>query len=207
MVKQGTGGAAILLAAGFSLRFGRDKRLERLGSDSLLNHVCRVYSEVFHRVIVVLRTDDHKVESSLSVRHEVAHSEHSRKGMSQSLITGVQSALNEPWVVIALADMPFVKRQTLCKIRDKLCRGEDQIVRPRHRGKPGNPVGFPSCFFDRLQALTGDEGAKKIVEDLGSKVFDLYVDDPGIHLDLDTPESFRRLTGLHQRRILHHPIQ
>lgn len=207
MVKQHAKGAAILLAAGYSNRFGRDKRVERLGSDSLLNHVCRVYSEVFNRVIVVLRPDDQKVESTLSVPHEVAYSEHSRKGMSQSLIAGIRSALNEPWVVIALADMPFVKQQTLCEIRDTLCKEKDQIIRPRHRGRPGNPVGFPSCFFDRLQALTGDEGAKNIVEDQGSEVFNLHVDDPGIHIDLDTPESFRRFEGLHRHHSLHHPIQ
>lgn len=202
MVEADAQGTAILLAAGYAHRFGRDKRLERLGSDSLLNYVCRLYSGVFNRVIVVIRNDDSKVQATLTARHEVAYSEHAAKGISQSLIAGVQSALNEPWVVIGLADMPFVKSNTLYEIRNALCHERDRIVRPQHDGKPGNPVGFPSIFFSRLLELTGDQGARKLIEKVDSEVIDVRVDDPGIHIDIDTPRSFHQFAGLHGQGIL-----
>ncbi len=202
MVETAAQGAAIILAAGYSRRYGRDKRLEKLGTDSLLSYVCRLYSGVFNRVIVVIRNKDWQVQATLSPRHEVAYSENAAKGISQSLVAGVQSALDEPWVVIGLADMPFVTSKTLYEIRNALYKERDRIVRPQHNGKPGNPVGFPSMFFSRLLELTGDQGARKLIDELDSEVFDVIVDDPGIHMDIDTPRSFRQFADLHSQGIL-----
>ena len=45
-----TEGAAIVLAAGFSSRFGSDKRVAILGTETLLDKVCSLYARVFDRV-------------------------------------------------------------------------------------------------------------------------------------------------------------
>ncbi len=187
-------GSAIVLAAGFSRRFGRDKRLEPIGKDRLLTHTCSLYSAIFDRVFTVLRPGETEIASLLPESVEVVPSIRAEEGISQSLVAGVRAAIKSPWVVVALGDMPYVKKSTLRKLRSTLETSNEHVVRLKHSDRIGNPVGFPSKYFESLLGLTGDHGAKGLLESgsLSSQV--LVVDDPGILVDLDHPGDIQALT-------------
>ena len=195
MATAPTEGAAIVLAAGFSSRFGSDKRVAKLGTQTLLDKVCNIYAKVFDRVIVVLRTDDPLLSSSFDDNIEVVVTDRASEGMSQSLIAGINVAIDEPWVVVALADMPFVNESTLRMLKSELCKENGSIVRLTHANRFGNPVGFPRCYFEHLLTLTGDQGARQLFQNHNLRIVSLEVEDPGIHIDFDTPELLQRHTS------------
>jgi molybdenum cofactor cytidylyltransferase len=58
-----------------------------------------------------------------------------------------------------------------------------------HEGRIGNPVGFPSKYFKDLLLLTGDQGAKGLLDSGSIKNQLLSVEDPGILIDLDQPND------------------
>jgi molybdenum cofactor cytidylyltransferase len=69
------------------------------------------------------------------------------------------------------------------------------IVVPVFTGERGHPVGFGHRFRGDLMAVTGDAGARTILQAHPSLVQCLEVDDPAVLQDLDTIEDLRRLPG------------
>lgn len=187
-------GSAIVLAAGFSRRFGRDKRMEPLGDRTLLSRTCSLYTATFDRVITVLRPGESEIASLLPDSVEVVPSVRAQEGISQSLVAGVKAAVSSPWIVVALGDMPYVKKSTLRLLRTTLESSKEHVVRLKYCDQIGNPVGFPSKYFDSLLGLKGDRGAKGLMESGLLKSLVLTVDDSGILVDLDHPDDIQTHT-------------
>jgi molybdenum cofactor cytidylyltransferase len=58
-------------------------------------------------------------------------------------------------------------------------------------GKRGHPVGFSALYRARLQSLTGDTGAREIVNAEANSVEEIRVDDGGIFFDIDTQADMK----------------
>ena len=67
------------------------------------------------------------------------------------------------------------------------------IAYAQHRGRRGHPVGFAAELFSELIALTGDEGARRLVARYPAQAVD--VDDPGVLIDIDTVADLTALRG------------
>ena len=65
------------------------------------------------------------------------------------------------------------------------------IVSKSTEGWIGAPVLFDAYYFNSLQKLQGDEGAKKIIHQKISNV--VYIDAGNLLLDIDTPETYQKL--------------
>ena len=192
-------GAAILLAAGASTRFGADKRLIEIHGKPLIAVTLSKYLPVFSRVLVIVRTRDAVVDL-IPDDCEVVVADQANLGMSKSLAAGIHRVKSEPWVVVGLADMPFIQVNTLELLRDTLTLSSPDIVRLRHNMRFGNPVGFRSRFFQPLTELDGDVGAKPILRKHAKNTRVLDVADEGILQDLDTPEDLRVFARITQPR-------
>jgi molybdenum cofactor cytidylyltransferase len=88
--------------------------------------------------------------------------------------------------LVALADKPFVRRETALVVREALL---DRIVVPCYGGEWGHPVGFPRRLFPALAALHGESGGRSLIVAEASSACFLDVDDPGVQLDIDTPAA------------------
>jgi len=66
------------------------------------------------------------------------------------------------------------------------------IAAPRYRDGPGNPVLFGRETFAELLAISGDRGARSVVERDPGRVALVAFDCP-MPQDVDTPEDFARL--------------
>src|SRR5947208_4959013 len=80
-----------------------------------------------------------------------------------SLACGVQATPDADGWLVALADMPWIKPSTIRTLAAALTAGAD-IVAPSYNGERGHPVGFARRHYAALSALTGDEGARAIVQ-------------------------------------------
>jgi len=184
-------GGAILLAAGFSRRFGSDKRQHPLPDGTPLLLATLQKYDVFDNLVVVIRDPADAparwLESrSPSVRVIVADAAH--LGMGHSLAAGVAALTDWSYVLIGLADMPFVSQQTLLHLQAEMdAMTVPRIIVPTYADKRGHPVGFDATFFEKLKALKGDEGARDILQRSASEVIEVPVADPGILKDIDFP--------------------
>lgn len=183
---------AVVLAAGYSNRFGSVKVCARLknGRTVLQQTLANIQSSIQHTTVITRPEVYPLVADDLSDVHVFEDAE---KGMGASLAFGMQRILEQgDWdgCLICLADMPFIKPETYRKVADALDR--DNIVVPCFAGRAGNPAGFGADYFPSLTTLTGDRGGRSVVQQHPNVVIRLDVDDPAVLQDIDTPEDLNR---------------
>jgi molybdenum cofactor cytidylyltransferase len=186
----------ILLAAGRGERFGGGKLLVPLPAGShagaaLGVAACRNLCAALGDVVAVVRTGDDALAAAFAREGAwVVVAERAAEGMGASLAAGIAAAGAADGYVVALADMPWVAPATIRAIVEALRSGAS-IAAPRHLGKRGHPVGFAAAHRDELLALSGDSGARTIVEANASLVDFVDVDDAGVLADVDVPADLR----------------
>ena len=177
---------AVILAAGFARRFGSDKRQWRMPDGrSLLESTLARYQGSFESIFLVLRPADRDWGRRLSGCTKVFAAE-AHLGMGHSLAAGIAAAKDFDGAFIALGDMPWVETSTLETLRRGL-NDRSAIVRPLHNGAPGHPVGFGQAHFEALMNLSGDEGAKAVLDQNPQRIITIDVADAGVIQDLDVP--------------------
>ncbi len=182
---------ALILAAGRSSRMGdRNKLLLEDGRGPV---VCQI-ADTLHAanvrdIIAVTGRDAEQITNALAPIRTVYNPDYA-EGLSTSLKSGI-AALPETWdaVIICLGDMPAIIPHTitaLCTAAQQSC---DAVV-PIHDGKQGHPVIWKRAAFPLLMQAQGDLGGKAQLAALGERALKVVVDDPGVLLDIDTPEAW-----------------
>ena len=100
-------------------------------------------------------------------------------------LTGDDGA--DGWIV-ALGDMPAVAPATIAQVAATF-RARGGVVVPTYHGRDGHPVAFASSFRAGLVALSGDRGARRVIDAAGAAVQRVEVDDPGVLHDVDRRED------------------
>ncbi len=177
----------VLLAAGAGTRFGGDKLLARLPDETPVGvRAARTLRSGVDRALAVVRPGDVTLARLLEAEGlDVALFSQADDGMGASLAFGVAAAPDADGWIIALADMPFVQRETI-EIVAGMLRAGAWIAAPSCRGRRGHPVGFTRALFPELIGLGGDRGARTILERYAPRVEVFESEDPGILLDIDT---------------------
>ncbi len=180
----------LLLAAGSATRFGSDKLQHALPHGvSIAVQSARQLKSELERVVAVVRPDSDQLISNLKAeRCEVVVCENAAEGMGASLACAARAAGEADGYLIALADMPFLRRTTIAAVRDALAGGAP-LVAPYFRARRGHPVGLSHEFFHELVALRGDEGAKRLLAAHEKQMVKIPVGDPGALRDIDRPED------------------
>lgn len=174
---------ALVLAAGFARRFGADKRSARLADGrTVLDTVLARIADANIAALPVLRIGDEALLPHYPLALPVADAI-ALQGMGSSLAAAAALVPAGRDVMVCLADMPFVQASTYATLARAAAR--DHIVCPIHQKRRGNPVLFGADFIDELKKLSGDRGARALLERFADCVIDVAVDDPGIHRDID----------------------
>lgn len=185
--------AGILLAAGYSRRFGASKLVNNLPD---VNKPVALVSaqrllQVLPNTIAVTREEDKQLNTLLE-QHGICtiHNNSASMGLSSSIRCGISHfPMAKAWV-LALADMPYIDLDVITTVVRAL-QSNAALVAPVFKGKRGHPVGFSSQFKNELLQLRGDKGAKGIIEKYKSHLIELEVSCRGILLDIDYPEELR----------------
>lgn len=176
----------ILLSAGLGTRFGGDKCLAALPSGVAMGlQSARNLAPAAGRLVCVVRDDDEALRRLyVDAGFEVARCTDARRGISASLRTGIEAAGDAEGWLIALADMPWINPDT-CRVVARALVERGGIVAPTHQGQRGHPVGISARFGPALRSLTGDSGARQILNRYADDVSLVEVGDRGILLDID----------------------
>jgi molybdenum cofactor cytidylyltransferase len=194
--------AAVVLAAGSASRMagsGHHKLLARFDGVPLVRRsVEAALASGADRICVVTgyRADD--IEAAIAgLGVDVVRNPDFASGMASSLRTGLSAVRDTAdGLLVLLADMPGVTPGHL----DRMIAAFRQengtaIVRAISEGKRGNPVILPAVTFDAIARLTGDIGARPVIERSGLAVIDVDIGDAA-HIDTDTPEEILAAGGV-----------
>lgn len=116
-------------------------------------------------------------------------------GMGDSIAAAVRATRDAAGWLVLPGDLPLVRPETLRAVAQALS-GADVVV-PVHQGERGHPVGFSRACGDELAALSGAQGAAKVVQ--AHRAVELPVPDPGIAIDIDTVQALAHAEQLHRR--------
>jgi molybdenum cofactor cytidylyltransferase len=188
----------ILLAAGYSKRFGSNKLLQTLPAGSPLAGTpialaaARNLLDAVPESIAVVRPRAQKLAKMLrDAGCTTVVCKNAGEGMGTSLAAGVRASLDVDGWIVTLADMPFIRPETIRTVLRALGEGA-AIAAPSFRGERGHPVGFAKRFYAELSSLHGDEGAREVLTRHPDGIVLCEVDDPGVLRDIDEPSDLTR---------------
>lgn len=190
---------AVLLAAGRSSRMGANKLFATFDGVALLRRsVETALGSVATPVVVVL---GHMAEeaSGLLDGLDVATvvNEDYASGLASSLKMGLDAVGPDvAGAMVLLADMPALTTGDLDILIGAFRKAEGRaVVRATVGGRRGNPVILPRNAFAAVRNLSGDIGARRIVEELELPIIDVEIGEAA-GFDVDTPEALAQAGGV-----------
>lgn len=207
----------VLLAAGYSSRFGENKLLFEIEGIPMYRHI-------FDRALFFQKTSAEPVRVILVTAYEaigeyaarqagflqkkaseadhriLVYNRNQAAGISHSIILGIEAALSgdndtvkhgigEDCIMFAVCDQPYLKSRDLLSLTEGFKKSGKGIGCMAYGGRSGNPVIFKKRYIGELLRLTGDLGGKSIVKAHKEDVF-FYETENGLSLkDIDRKED------------------
>jgi CTP:molybdopterin cytidylyltransferase MocA len=192
---------AIVPAAGLSTRMGRPKLALPLGGRTVLEHVVNALrgGGVNHVIVIV---GPHVPELASLVHAagvDVCLLAEPTPDMRTTVERGLQwiderfhPNLGDAWL-LAPADHPVINADVVRQLLSRFGEGGSSIVVPVQNGHRGHPTVFAWRHVAGIRALAADQGINAYLRSHVAETLELPVDDPGVLVDLDTPEDYERL--------------
>ena len=196
----------IILAAGFSVRMGRDKALLPWPPgapggvrDTFLGAWIRLF-QALDMVIVVGGKNTSSLEPVVySMGGFLVENRSPELGQFSSFKLGLQEVLSRgrDSAMIALVDRPPVQPATLTALHSAFLGGLEQdfwAVVPEHEGRHGHPILMSREMIEAMLRAPLTATARDIMHANQQHICYLPVDDPRVGLNIDTQEDYERLT-------------
>jgi molybdenum cofactor cytidylyltransferase len=198
--------AAVILAAGLASRYRAaapdavSKVVALLGGKPLVRHVAdAALSAGVRPVVVVTGHAAPEVQQALAgAQVFFAHNSQFAEGMAGSLKAGIAVLPHDvAGALVMLADMPRVSATTLEKLIAALENNPSaDAILPVAQGRRGNPALLARSLFPDVMQLSGDAGARHILNKPGLKIVEVEAADDVI-VDIDTPDALLRAASDH----------
>jgi molybdenum cofactor cytidylyltransferase len=187
--------AAVVLAAGLSRRMGQAKLLMPVGGRAIVRYVVEsVLAGGVDLVWVVTGPDVEPIETALAgLEVQIAVNPAPEEGQASSLRAGIAALpASVDAVLIALGDQPSLAPSIIPALLAARRTSPKLIVAPRYRDGQGNPVLFKREIFPELLRLTGDQGARPIIQKEPARVEWVELDLP-MPPDVDTLDDYEKI--------------
>lgn len=190
--------AAIIVAAGASIRLGQPKQLVLLDGEPLLQRAIRCVQESgASPVFVVLGARRERIESAIEFgTASVVVNEDWEEGLASSIRVGVQAAERDAagagGLLLMTCDQPRVTADHLRRMIEKFeTRSEPILIVSTYAGVRGIPAIFPREAHGELLALRGDKGARALLQKPPWHVIEVPLE--GGEIDIDGPDDLARI--------------
>lgn len=187
----------VILAAGASTRMGTPKQLLAVeGQPLVARAVSAALASPAWPVVVVLGAQAGQIRPVLArLPVLVAENPAWGEGMASSIRAGIttlqQFSRSLDGVLVALCDQPAFTAAVIAQLLEARQAGGRSIVAARYQGRNGAPALFLREHFPALAVLTGEEGARTLLNGTPEQV--TAVDLPALAIDLDTPADYAAL--------------
>jgi molybdenum cofactor cytidylyltransferase len=200
--KAGAAVGVVLLAAGRASRMGAEaghKLLAEFDGETLIRRMASTaLTSKAEQTVVVTGHRSADIGASLKgLDVSLAHNGDHETGMASSLKTGLAALGNEcDGALVLLGDMPALTAAHLDRLIEAFSESRGQaIVRACDGERRGNPVILPRSAFAEAMELSGDVGARTLIESGVWPVIDVEIG-AAARLDVDTPEAVRAAGGV-----------
>lgn len=163
--------AGIVLAAGMSTRFGANKLLAPLRGKPLVRLVAEAaLASQLDPVVAVLGHQSERLRAALGelVDHDrlaIAVNPAYGDGQSGSVVAGLKAVQDDcAGAMFLMGDQPLLDAAIVDQLIAAYRRSGKEICYPSVAGKRRNPVIFGARFFPAILALTGDTGARALID-------------------------------------------
>ena len=185
--------SAILLTAGQSKRMnGENKLTKEIQGTPLIKHsVKNILASSIDELIVVLGYQKETIEKLVNKNDKIkfVFNKDFESGIASSIKTGLNNLSEKTEAFfICLGDMPMVNSNIYNQLIKYINKRE--IIVPTYKGQQGNPVLFTKSMKEKILNISGDVGAKKILELNKDKILNLEINDQCVTKDFNTQDSF-----------------
>ncbi|MCA9076422.1 MAG: nucleotidyltransferase family protein [Planctomycetaceae bacterium] len=195
---------ALIPAAGHSRRMGQPKLLLPFGETTVIGRLIDVLQSAdIADICVLVRPDDQPLAEEVErcgatvIQPDEAPPE--MRVSVELLLDAIKQRHaptdNDGWLLIP-GDHPLLTPQTLTQLVTKWQDDPTSITLPTHNGRRGHPTIFPWSLAAHVAELPNDVGVNHLLKDGRTEIREVPVNDPMIHLDLDTPEDYMRALRL-----------
>lgn len=186
--------ATLILAAGKSSRMGSPKQLLPYKTTTLLGWtVEQALQSKTNAVFCVIGANATPIKKSIEKYPiEIIFNANFNNGLSTSIVAGINYLKNKKFdtVLILLADQPNVTAHYLNELITASKENKTKIIASTYNESVGVPAVFPKQYFQQLLKLSGDTGAKKILEKHQKEIISIK---PINLIDIDTVNEYRNL--------------
>lgn len=191
--------AGVILAAGRSTRMApRNKLLETIGERPVIARVAEVaLASAARPIVVVTGFEAGRIAEPLRGLDVLSvHNPDFAAGLSTSLRAGLGAVPADcDGALVLLGDMPFVEAGDLAALIGAFAADRNSICVPARHGRWGNPVLWGRAYFPEMMRLSGDAGAKRLLEVHRERVTEVEAVSDGIFADVDTRLDLARLNS------------
>lgn len=187
---------AIILAAGHSKRFGRNKLLEPINGKPMIRWTVETaLKSIVEKVIVVLGFEAEKINEVIKdLSCETIINREYELGMSTSVKCGVKKVMDESEAVLIIpGDCPFINEKTLNKVIEKYRETKAPIIIATCNGRRGHPILISKGIYHEVMNISEEKmGLKEIIKRHESEILYVETVDYGVIIDIDTPEELEK---------------
>lgn len=188
--------SGLILAAGESSRMNYPKALLKLGEETFAELIARKMRECgIGPCFLIAGSHSKELKESLSGKAEFKLVENPRfkEGQISSLKVGLkQVPLKSTAVLVWPVDQPLVKAETVQKILSAFQEQRRPVTIPVRQAKRGHPVVYDAEAVRTILSLDATHTAKDLQAIYANKITFVEVEDPGVLIDIDTPEDYQK---------------
>lgn len=186
----------LILAAGNSSRLGEPKQLLKFNGKTLLQNVVEEALEVSKCVVIVTGSNHFIISKEIEdMEVEIIENTNWIQGMGVSIEVAINQLLNScPTVencIISVCDQPFITAAVFSELIQMQKDSQKGIVASKYSDTLGTPVLFTKKYFKELFSLSGQKGAKKLLQKFGEDIAQINFERGAI--DIDTQSDYQKL--------------
>jgi len=187
----------LILAAGESSRMGRDKALLTYRGRTFLETIVQMLRAAgLERIVVALGHHAEEIQRAVDLRGvQVVINPNYLQGQTSSLQAGLRALEKEEpeAALLCLVDHPAVSAEVVKQLIASFRQSDAPVVIPTFEGQRGHPVLISRQLLPELLSLAPGTGANTVIRKYSDATQLVEVEDRGILLDVDDPETYESL--------------
>jgi len=195
----------IILAAGFSKRFGSEKLSAKINGQSILKHICdQVNDAKIDEFFIIAGKNYHRIINEIPTYSDKIKIVPNNTPLLSSSVRFALSIIpeNTDAVMLILGDMPLITTELMNKIVEKYRQSDKKIIFPCTGDTIGNPRLFDKKYFNELKNVQGDKGGREVTKQHREDAAGVEIDTKELFMDIDTKEDFEKISHLMKKTLV-----
>ena len=177
----------VIMASGFSRRFGSNKLLSDFGGKRLIDYPLDLTDTPFINSRIVI-TRYSQIEDICKQR-DIECVLHSHDFQSDTVREGITRMQDTDGCMFLHADQPLLSHESMMSLISEFKSNPDSICRLAYGDIKASPVIFPKAFYGELSQISGENGGSAVIKYHSDCVRTVQAQNEYELADIDTPQQ------------------